>query len=122
MTREEINKLAGRQFDYAVAREVLGWICKGDGDYGRIYPPGNILCTRFYCNDPIDDLKVHRVAIKWIDSNQDRYNKYYKNLAEILRSRDPYYKPTVNQFELYYMDQYQPGDFSRAALLATATD
>lgn len=64
------------------------------------------------------DFIVFQRVRKWIDEAPDLYEAFYNNLAELLRSHNPYYRDTINQNRLYYMDEYQPGDYSRAALAA----
>jgi len=107
----------GHLSNHAVMTKVCGWTEEGD----RLWKdPGGRLFVRDFqpLADAGDDFLVLQAVRKWIDLDDDRYNKFYRTLAEMLRSRDPYYRGTVNQFELYYMDQYQAGDFSRAAWVA----
>lgn len=107
-----------------VASKVMGWEKVRDNMWRT---GASTLIGRF---SPLtsgnDDLKVLRVARTWIERDDrfdqvGRYNLFYRRLSEVLRSRDPYYDDTVNQFELYYMDNYQIGDFARAALEAVVS-
>lgn len=48
----------------------------------------------------------------WIDTDSYRYDVFWNLLSERLRSRDPYYRDTVDQRELYYLAEYRDGDFA----------
>lgn len=80
---------------------------------------GRLICPR-YTTDASSDYEIlKRVREeKWIYEKEGQYNEFWNSLAEILRSRDPYYRDTVNQNELHYMLEYRPGDYSHAAYLA----
>lgn len=89
---------------------------------------GNVSHLPRYSTDAKADFEVLRQArciLEWswrdddgAEENDILYSDFYRHLSEILRSRDPYYTDTVNQYELYYMDLYEPGDFSHAMYLA----
>jgi hypothetical protein len=129
---EKWAAMTARERDAAVAQSVMGWVAfpysMPDGKGGwetRLCPPSNVhitTCDTFprYTTDPSADYEVlKRVReSKWIDDREEAYNMFWNSLAEILRSRDPYYRDTENQNELYYMLEYRPGDFSHAAFLA----
>jgi hypothetical protein len=81
-------------------------------------PPWNLL------TDANDDLMVlQRVREEWLDADDMHdgnglWNLFWHHLAELLRSRDPYYRSTLNQNELHYMQEYRCGDYCRSAALA----
>jgi hypothetical protein len=73
--------------------------------------------------DAHDDLMVLRKVREWLDAADVRegeglWNRFWHHLSERLRSRDPYYRGTLNQYELYYMTEYQCGDYCVSAALA----
>lgn len=107
------NKLVGEL--------VMGWTQKDSDIWEK---PDCTMIGRFA---PLtigsDDVQVLAVVRSWLDGDdrfetEGRYNVFYRVLSETLRSRDPYYRDTVNQFELYYLDLYEVGDFARAAFAA----
>lgn len=124
---------SNRELDCLVAERVLGWKVVEYGREGefRYYETGDdyIEESNFLpSSDVSDDYAVlQHVREKWLDADDyheanGRWNVFWRSLAEILRSRDPYYRDTVNQYELYYMQEYRPGDYSRAALAALGVE
>jgi hypothetical protein len=84
-----------------------------------------------FSTDASADVRVLGAVAKWIDDEPEgppskpesyRYNRFWLRLAAILRSRDPYYRDTVDQQDRYYIQHYEPGDFSRAALAALSPE
>lgn len=76
-----------------------------------------------FCDAKNDLLVLRYVHDRWRCIRcMDELQRFYDKLSELLRSRDPYYHGTVNQYELYYIENYQTGDYARAALYAVGHD
>lgn len=123
MNTDDIDKMTDQEIAEAVAK-VMGWTrpdyrhhwSSNNDDYpGADYDFDP-------CTDANDDLTCHRFATRWINDERDNplYNAYYQALERVMTSRDPYYKDLIPECRLYYLDNYQPGDYARALLHAAA--
>lgn len=104
-------------------REYIDDVVRGAMDFFKRTGWNKHHCqvSPLYSTNASDDYLVLAKVREWGEDDKLRwttYGQFWTHLAEILRARDPYYKPTVNQYELYYMLEYQPGDYSHAAFLA----
>lgn len=143
---------SNRELDATIAELVFGWkwyttngVHRFLADPEEIEPGLNIGCVHethttmelahnWLCHVPpyttdveADYLVLRHVREKWLDADDyheanGRWNVFWHSLAEVLRIRDPYYRDTMNQYELYYMQEYRPGDYSRAALAALGVE